>query len=102
MEHHTAIKMSYFGKLLKREYTSGLVVKNLPANAADAGDDGWGRSPGERKGSPLQYSYLGNPLDRAAWWATVHGVTKASDTTERLNNNENKHVKINVKRKHGL
>ena len=58
--------MSYFGKLLKKEYTSGLVVKNLPANAADAGDDGWGRSPGERKGNPLQYSYLGNPLDRAA------------------------------------
>ena len=59
-------------------------VKNLPANvAADSGDDGWGRSPGERNGNPLQYSYLGNPLDRGAWGATVHGVTKESVVTER-------------------
>ena len=36
-----------------------------------------GRSPGEGKGNPLQYSCLGNPLDRGAWWATVHGVTKS-------------------------
>ena len=77
--------MSYFGKLLKREYASGSEVKNLPANvAADSGDDGWGRSPGERNGNPLQYFYLGNPLDRGAWGATVHGVTKESDTIERL------------------
>ena len=100
-EYHTAIKMSYFGKLLKREYASGSEVKNLPANvAADSGDDGWGRSPGERNGNPLQYSYLGNPLDRGAWGATVHGVTKESVVTERLN--KNKHVKMNVKREHGL
>ena len=93
--------MSYFGKLLKTEYASGSEVKNLPANvAADSGDDGWGRSPGERNGNPLQYSYLGNPLDRGAWGATVHGVTKESVVTERLN--KNKHVKMNVKREHGL
>ena len=36
---------------------------------------------GERNGNPLQYSCLGNPMDRGAWWATVHGVTKESDTT---------------------
>ena len=35
-----------------------------------------GRSPGEGNGNPLQYSCLGNPMDRGAWWATVHGVTK--------------------------
>ena len=34
------------------------------------------RSPGGRNGKPLQYSCLGNPMDRGAWWATVHGVTK--------------------------
>ena len=34
-------------------------------------------SPGERKGNPLQYSCLGNPMDRGAWWATVHGVAKS-------------------------
>ena len=38
------------------------------------------RYPGEGNGNPLQYSYLGNPMDRGAWWATVHGVTKESDT----------------------
>ena len=40
---------------------------------------GLGRSPGERNGHPLQYSGLKNPMDRGAWWATVHGVTE-SDT----------------------
>ena len=43
---------------------------------------GLGRSPGKGRGNPLQYSYLENPLDRGAWWITVHGVTKESDTTE--------------------
>ena len=40
------------------------------------------RSSGEANGNPLQYSCLGNPLDRGTWWATGHGVTKESDTTE--------------------
>ena len=64
------------------------VVKNPPASAGDIGDagsiPGWGRSPGEGNGSPLQYSCLGNPMDRGIWQATVHGVTKESDTTEQL------------------
>ena len=38
---------------------------------------GWGRSPGEGGGNPLQYSCLENPMDRGAWWAAVHGVTKS-------------------------
>ena len=38
---------------------------------------GPGRSPGEGNGNPLPYSYLGNPTDRGAWWATAHGVTKS-------------------------
>ena len=57
-----------------------LVIKNLPANAGDTGDlssiPGSGRSLGEVTGYPLQYLYLGNPMDSGAWWATVHGVTK--------------------------
>ena len=53
-----------------------LVVKKLPANARDIGD-WWGRSLGKGNGNPLQYSCLENPMDRGAWWATVHGVTKS-------------------------
>ena len=57
-----------------------LVVKNPPANAGDIRDmnliPGSRRSPGEGYESPLQYSCLGNPMDRGAWWATVHWVTK--------------------------
>ena len=54
-----------------------------PCPAGDAGwTPGWGRSPGIGNGNPLQYSCLGNPMDRGAWWATVHGVTKESDTTK--------------------
>ena len=58
----------------------GLVVKNLPANAEDIRDagsiPGLGRSPGGGHGNPLQYSCLRNPMDRGAWWATVHGAEK--------------------------
>ena len=42
---------------------------------------GLGRSPGEGNGNPLQYSYLGNPMDIGEWWAIVHGVVKESDMT---------------------
>ena len=64
------------------------MVKNPPANAEDMGSTpGLGRSPGEGNGNPLQYSCLGNPMDRRVWWATVHGVTKGSGKTEGLNNN---------------
>ena len=42
---------------------------------------GLGSSPGEGNGNPLQYSCLGNPMDRGAWWVAVHGVTKELDTT---------------------
>ena len=53
------------------------MVKNPPARAADAGSiPGLGRSPGGGNGNPLQYSYLGNPMDRGTWWTTVHGVAK--------------------------
>ena len=58
------------------------VVKNLPINAGDASlIPGSGRSPGEGIGNSLQYSCLGNSMDRGAWWAIVHGVTKESDMT---------------------
>ena len=54
-----------------------LVVKNLPADAGDMGSNpGSGRSPEEGNDSPLQCSCLGNPMEREAWWATVHGVSR--------------------------
>ena len=64
-------------------FPGGSVAKNLPASAGDKGlIPGSGRSPGEGNGNPLQYSCLGKPMCRGAWWATVHGVAKESDTTE--------------------
>ena len=65
-----------------------LVVKNSPANAGDIGDvgliPGWGRSPGEGNGNPLQYSCLVNPMDRGAWWATVQRLTESQTQLKRL------------------
>ena len=58
-----------------------LVVKNPSANAGDIRDvgsiPGWGRCPGGGHGSPLQSSCLENPMDRGAWWATVHEFAKS-------------------------
>ena len=58
------------------------VVKNLPGNAGDVGlIHGSGRSPGEGNENPLQYSCLGNAMDREAWWAIVHRIVKESEVT---------------------
>ena len=58
-----------------------LVVKNPPANVGDIRDPGsvpgFESFPGGGHGNPLQYSCLENPMDRGAWWATVHGVTES-------------------------
>ena len=57
------------------------MVKNLPAKAGDMRDAGLipgsGRSPGGGHGNPFQYACLDNPMDRGAWKAMVHGVTKS-------------------------
>ena len=62
-------------------FPGGSVVKNSPANAGEARDAGSiprsGRSPGGGNGNPLQYSCLGNPVERGAWRATVHEVSKS-------------------------
>ena len=64
------------------------MVQNLPANEGEVGSiPGSGRSPEEGNGNPLQYSCLGNPRDRGAWHATVHGVAKELDITKQLSNN---------------
>ena len=75
LPYHNAIKTSQVV----------LVVKNPSASADDIRDmgsvSGLGRSPGEGNGNLLQYSCLGNPMNRGTWQATVHGVTKESDMT---------------------
>ena len=62
-------------------FPNGSVVKNLPANAGATRDTGLipgsGRCPGEGNGNPLQYYCQENLMDKAAWWATVHGITKS-------------------------
>ena len=57
------------------------VVKSLAASAGDVRETGlipgWGRSPGGGPGNALQHSCLGNPIDRRAWWTTVHRVAES-------------------------
>ena len=66
------------------------VVKNLPANSRDTGSiPGLATSSGGGNGNPLQYSCLENPMDRGAWWATVHSVTKSQT---RLSMTEHTHT----------
>ena len=78
------LKQPYYLRVDKIQlgFPGGSVVKNPPANAENMGwISGSERSPGEGNGNPLQYSCLGNPMDRGAWQAIVHGVTKELDTT---------------------
>ena len=65
-------------KILRyQKFPGGSEVKASACNAGDLGSiPGLGRSPGEGNGNPLQYSYLENPMDGGAWWATVHMVAK--------------------------
>ena len=59
-------------------FPGGSMVKNLTTNAGDKGSiPGLIRFSGEGNGNPLQYSCLGNPTDREAWQATVHGLAKS-------------------------
>ena len=87
------LSYSSFSCCLLFKLSCSLVYSGLPfgsdgddsaCNARDLGSiPGSGRSPGEGRGNPLQYSCLGNPMDREAWWATVHGAAKSGT---RLNN----------------
>ena len=67
-------------------FPGGSVAKNPPASAGDTRNmgslSGSGRSPGEGNGTSLQYSYLGNSMDRGAWWVIYHGVAKSCVTVQ--------------------
>ena len=75
-----------------------LVVENPPANAGEVRDLGsipWsGRSPGAGQGNPLQYSYLKNPMDRGAWWATIHDATKSGTLLKQLSTDAHKYYDL--------
>ena len=78
--HFTIKAQLQFLLPLQMDFPGSSVVKNPPASAGDARYAGLicalGRSPRGGHGNPLQYSCLENPMNRGAWWATVHGVTK--------------------------
>ena len=64
-------------------WPSGKESSSSAGLIGDAGSvPGWGRSPGEGNGNLLQYSCLGNPMDRGAWWATVYGVAESNKTEQ--------------------
>ena len=68
-------------------FPGGSEVKVSACNAGDLGSiPGWGRSPGEGNGNPLQYSCLENPMDRGAWWTAAHGVAKSQTRLSHLTN----------------
>ena len=70
-----------------------LMLKNLPANAGDVRDSdsipGSGRFPGGEHGNALQYSCLENPMDRGAWWAILHRITKSWTRLKQLSMHTN-------------
>ena len=76
-------RVKYLGKNLPKEtkvmgFPHSSVGKSSACNAGDPGSiPGSGRSPGEENGSPLQYSCLENPMDKGAWRAIIHGITKS-------------------------
>ena len=74
------------------------LVKNPSANTGDAGDTGsipgLARSLGEGDGNPLQYSCLGNPMDREAWQATVHGAARLRYDLAKKTTNHHKDIFI--------
>ena len=77
-------------------FSDGLAVKNPARDAGNAGDvgsiPGSGRSPGGENGNPRQDSWLENPMDKGAWWATVHGVAKSRTGPNRAEQREHTHM----------
>ena len=80
VQYYTDFKIIYYSYWLG--FPVGPDNKESSCNVGDPGSvPGKGRSPGKGNGNPLQFSCLGNPMDRGAWRAIVHGVTKEWDMT---------------------
>ena len=74
-------------------FPGGSEGKESTCNAGDSGSiPGLGRSAGEGNGNPFQYSCLENPMDRGAWWATVHGVAKSRTQQKQLSTGQLTHL----------
>ena len=74
---------TYKGLYNAKSFPSESDSKESACNSGDSGSiPGLGRSPGEGNDYPLPYSCLKNPMDRGAWWAIVHGVTKSRTQTQ--------------------
>ena len=78
------------------DFPGGTVVKNLLPIADVDLIPRSGRSLVEGNGNPLQYSFLGNPMDRGTWWAAVHGAPKELDTTEQLSTHHRGEVPVSL------
>ena len=70
----TLLPLGYLGMAVAG-FPGSSMVKDPPSNAGNVRDVG--SIPGSGNGNPLQYSYMGNPVDRGAWWTIVHGVKKS-------------------------
>ena len=85
-------------------FPGGSEVKNPPANVGDTGDSssipGLGISPGRGNGNLLQYSCLGNPMDRETWCAPIHGAAKESDMTEPTHSHPPTHTHTHTHTQH--
>ena len=69
--------MTIWSSFIAEWLLCGSDSKEYTCNAGNTGSiTELGRSPGERNSNPLQYFYLGNPMDRGAWWATIRGVAR--------------------------
>ena len=109
----TGRKVSRKKKSQEKGFPGGSVIKNLPANAEDTGSiPESGISPGEGNGNPLQYSCLGNLMDKGDWQATVHGVSKrvrydlgtkpTNNTNKSRNGDDNTSYIISINYRHSL
>ena len=75
--------------------------KESDCNAGDAGlIPGWGRSPGEGHGNPLQYSCLENTMDSQTWWDRVHRVTKSQTQLRKFSMHATRHTHVGIINNH--
>ena len=78
INYPSCINLHKYCRFTLKSFPDVSVGKESTCNVGDPGSiPGWGRSSGEGNGNPLQYSCLGNSMDRGAWWASVHQVTKS-------------------------